>query len=194
MLKVKPILYMLGKGCISVLQTAIFLLILQKSPTPLPCSLSVLFYKSPRAVFLLLYIVYRTRSAVSRYILQDAPCSIPLYFTGRPLQYSAIFYRTPLQYSAIFYRTPPTVFLHILQDASCSIQLNFIGRLLQYSALFYRTPPAVFREKVHGSVQMVQRFKLQYKMEYHEGCVNALHFNRIGRFQGWIQCHVQQDR
>ncbi|KAK3107426.1 hypothetical protein FSP39_014342 [Pinctada imbricata] len=27
---------------------------------------------------------------------------------------------------------------------------------------------------------MVQRFNLQYKMEYHEGCVNALHFNRIG--------------
>ncbi|XP_060086234.1 DDB1- and CUL4-associated factor 8-like [Ylistrum balloti] len=43
-----------------------------------------------------------------------------------------------------------------------------------------RVPPASFREKVQGSLQMVQRFNLQYKMEYHEGCVNALHFNRIG--------------
>lgn len=43
-----------------------------------------------------------------------------------------------------------------------------------------RTPPSIFREKVQGSLQMVQRLKLQYKMEYHEGCVNALSFNRIG--------------
>lgn len=27
---------------------------------------------------------------------------------------------------------------------------------------------------------MVKRFELQFKMEKHEGCVNALHFNRIG--------------
>lgn len=44
-----------------------------------------------------------------------------------------------------------------------------------------RTPPSIFREKVQGSLQMVQRLKLQYKMDYHEGCVNALSFNRIGR-------------
>ncbi|XP_061189141.1 DDB1- and CUL4-associated factor 8-like [Saccostrea echinata] len=43
-----------------------------------------------------------------------------------------------------------------------------------------KTPPSIFREKVQGSLQMVQRFKLQYKMEYHDGCVNALSFNRIG--------------
>lgn len=43
-----------------------------------------------------------------------------------------------------------------------------------------RTPPSIFREKVQGSLQMVQRLKLQYKMDYHEGCVNALSFNRIG--------------
>ena len=43
------------------------------------------------------------------------------------------------------------------------------------------TPPSFFREKVQGSLQMVQRLKLQYKMEYHDGCVNALHFNRIGK-------------
>ncbi|XP_041372422.1 DDB1- and CUL4-associated factor 8-like isoform X2 [Gigantopelta aegis] len=42
------------------------------------------------------------------------------------------------------------------------------------------TPPSYFREKVQGSLQMVQRLKLQYGMEYHDGCVNALHFNRIG--------------
>jgi hypothetical protein len=44
-----------------------------------------------------------------------------------------------------------------------------------------KTPPSVFREKVQSSLQMVQRLKLQYKMEYHDGCVNALSFNRIGR-------------
>jgi hypothetical protein len=38
-----------------------------------------------------------------------------------------------------------------------------------------------FRKQVQGSLQMVQRFKLQYKMEKHEGCVNALHFNKIGK-------------
>lgn len=37
-----------------------------------------------------------------------------------------------------------------------------------------------FRKKVQGSLQMVKRFELQFKMEKHEGCVNALHFNRIG--------------
>ncbi|KAK3581000.1 hypothetical protein CHS0354_013894 [Potamilus streckersoni] len=42
------------------------------------------------------------------------------------------------------------------------------------------TPPGYFRQKIQGSLRMVQRLKLQYKMEYHEGCVNALHFNRIG--------------
>ncbi|XP_076457431.1 uncharacterized protein LOC143291451 [Babylonia areolata] len=42
------------------------------------------------------------------------------------------------------------------------------------------TPPSVFREKVQGSLYMVQRLKLQHRMEHHEGCVNSLHFNRIG--------------
>ncbi|KAL3885744.1 hypothetical protein ACJMK2_025787 [Sinanodonta woodiana] len=42
------------------------------------------------------------------------------------------------------------------------------------------TPPGYFRQKIQGSLRMVQRLKLQYKMEYHEGCVNALNFNRIG--------------
>lgn len=48
------------------------------------------------------------------------------------------------------------------------------------TGLSNRTPPSQFREMVHGSLQMAQRLKLQYKMEFHEGCVNALHFNRIG--------------
>ena len=38
-----------------------------------------------------------------------------------------------------------------------------------------------FQKKVQGSLRMVQRFELQYKMDHHEGCVNALHFNRIGK-------------
>lgn len=42
------------------------------------------------------------------------------------------------------------------------------------------TPPSYFRELVQGSLNMVERLTLQYKMEYHDGCVNALHFNRIG--------------
>ncbi|KAL4229253.1 DDB1- and CUL4-associated factor 8 [Mactra antiquata] len=40
--------------------------------------------------------------------------------------------------------------------------------------------PGYFRKRVQGSLQMVQRFNLQFKMDSHEGCVNALHFNRIG--------------
>lgn len=50
-------------------------------------------------------------------------------------------------------------------------------RELGYS---YRKYENYFQQKVQGSLQMVQRFELQYKMEHHEGCVNALHFNRIG--------------
>lgn len=43
-----------------------------------------------------------------------------------------------------------------------------------------RNPPSYFREKVQGSANLVKRFKLECKLEYHDGCVNALHFNRIG--------------
>lgn len=43
-----------------------------------------------------------------------------------------------------------------------------------------KIPPSHFREKVQGSVNLVKRFELQCKLEYHDGCVNALHFNRIG--------------
>lgn len=44
-----------------------------------------------------------------------------------------------------------------------------------------KIPPSHFREKVQGSVNLVKRFELQCKLEYHDGCVNALHFNRIGK-------------
>ncbi|CAH1797070.1 unnamed protein product [Owenia fusiformis] len=37
-----------------------------------------------------------------------------------------------------------------------------------------------YGQSAMGSVDLVQRLKLQYKMEKHEGCVNALHFNRAG--------------
>lgn len=39
----------------------------------------------------------------------------------------------------------------------------------------------LFTRRVQGSLQMVQRFDLQYKMNHHEGCVNALNFNRTGK-------------
>ena len=45
----------------------------------------------------------------------------------------------------------------------------------------YRKYENYFQQKVQGSLQMVQRFELQYKMDHHEGCVNALNFNRIGK-------------
>ena len=38
----------------------------------------------------------------------------------------------------------------------------------------------IFRNKTTGSLQMVQRMKLQTKLQHHDGCVNALHFNKAG--------------
>lgn len=43
--------------------------------------------------------------------------------------------------------------------------------------------PGYFRKHVQGSLQMVKRFDLQFKMDSHEGCVNALHFSKIGLFK-----------
>lgn len=37
-----------------------------------------------------------------------------------------------------------------------------------------------FNERVQGSLEMVRRLKMFDQMKYHEGCVNALSFNRIG--------------
>ena len=58
--------------------------------------------------------------------------------------------------------------------AMCDLRERELG----YS---YRKYENYFQQKVQGSLQMVQRFELQYKMDHHEGCVNALHFNRIGK-------------
>ena len=38
----------------------------------------------------------------------------------------------------------------------------------------------VFVQHTGGSVQLVQRLKLQHKLEHHDGCVNCLHFNESG--------------
>lgn len=40
--------------------------------------------------------------------------------------------------------------------------------------------PHMFRTHVGGSVEFVRRLELMHKMEHHEGCVNALHFNSQG--------------
>lgn len=37
-----------------------------------------------------------------------------------------------------------------------------------------------FNAKIYSSLRMVQRLDLAYKMDCHNGCVNALHFNSIG--------------
>ena len=39
----------------------------------------------------------------------------------------------------------------------------------------------LFTRHIQGSLQMVQRFQLQYKMTHHTGCVNALNFNKLGK-------------
>ena len=39
----------------------------------------------------------------------------------------------------------------------------------------------VFVQHTGGSVQLVQRLKLQHKLEHHDGCVNCLHFNESGK-------------
>ena len=57
-------------------------------------------------------------------------------------------------------------------------------RELGYS---YKKYENYFQQKVQGSLRMVQRFDLQYKMDHHEGCVNALHFNRKGKTEILIQ-------
>lgn len=40
--------------------------------------------------------------------------------------------------------------------------------------------PDLFRYKCYGSLHMVQRLELMYKMKKHDGCVNTLHFNPSG--------------
>ncbi|XP_064651323.1 DDB1- and CUL4-associated factor 8-like [Lineus longissimus] len=43
-----------------------------------------------------------------------------------------------------------------------------------------RRPQSIFRSRLTSNISLVQRLKLQYKMEKHDGCVNALHFNNTG--------------
>lgn len=40
--------------------------------------------------------------------------------------------------------------------------------------------PYLFTRNVTGSLNMVQKFKLERKLEYHAGCVNTLNFNERG--------------
>jgi WD repeat-containing protein 42A len=40
--------------------------------------------------------------------------------------------------------------------------------------------PRLFTRNVTGSVNMIQKFKLERQLEYHTGCVNTLNFNETG--------------
>lgn len=40
--------------------------------------------------------------------------------------------------------------------------------------------PYLFTRNVTGSLNMIQKFKLERKLEYHGGCVNTLNFNETG--------------
>lgn len=40
--------------------------------------------------------------------------------------------------------------------------------------------PYLFTRNVTGSLNMIQRFKLERKLDYHTGCVNTLNFNETG--------------
>jgi WD repeat-containing protein 42A len=45
-----------------------------------------------------------------------------------------------------------------------------------------RRPQSIFRSRLASNLSLVQKLKLQYKLEKHDGCVNALHFNNTGEF------------
>ena len=59
----------------------------------------------------------------------------------------------------------------------------------------YRPRPRGWERKHHflhnrmGSLEMVQRFELAYKLEQHEGCVNALSFNERGINNLYLETH-----
>jgi WD repeat-containing protein 42A len=40
--------------------------------------------------------------------------------------------------------------------------------------------PSIFQQRVSAAKSMVQHFELEHKLEYHDGCVNSLHFNEKG--------------
>lgn len=53
----------------------------------------------------------------------------------------------------------------------------FTSRQYGYSSKY---SPDLFRYNCYGSLHMVERLELMYKMKKHEGCVNALHYNSSG--------------
>lgn len=54
---------------------------------------------------------------------------------------------------------------------------SFISRQYGCSSKY---SPDLFRSKCYGSLHMVQRLELMYKMKKHDGCVNTLNFNSAG--------------
>lgn len=52
-----------------------------------------------------------------------------------------------------------------------------LGRQYGTSSRYYND---LFRFRCCGSLHMVERLELMYKMERHKGCVNTLHFNQTG--------------
>ncbi|KFM65830.1 DDB1- and CUL4-associated factor 8, partial [Stegodyphus mimosarum] len=54
---------------------------------------------------------------------------------------------------------------------------SVISRQYGYSSKYY---PDLFRYNCYGSLHMVERLELMYKMKQHDGCVNALNFNTTG--------------
>lgn len=68
---------------------------------------------------------------------------------------------------------------------SLGITLNKSKRVWQsHKSLHSRelgfSTPYLFTRNVTGSLNMVQKFKLERKLEYHAGCVNTLNFNEAG--------------
>lgn len=51
--------------------------------------------------------------------------------------------------------------------------------------------PYMFRTRTGASIHLVQRLEMYAKMEGHDGCVNALHFNRSGVFLVFFTVCVQ---
>ncbi len=58
------------------------------------------------------------------------------------------------------------------------LEKNYYFRSLGMSN--HKNMENVFNSKCYGSLRFVQRLELAYKMDCHNGCVNALHFNSNG--------------
>lgn len=66
----------------------------------------------------------------------------------------------------------PFLLIHFL------ISVTFCIRNLGTSS--HKNMDNAFNAKCHGSLRFVQRLELAFKMDCHNGCVNALHFNSSG--------------